>query len=129
MSSNDTPDAGPDLTLGVTLADFGSRKLLRGHVGDQAVLLARVGDELLATGASCTHYGGPLDQGALEGDTVRCPLHHACFSLRTGEALNAPAFDAIACWKVERDGERYVVRELLPLIREALDQSRSATAG
>ena len=111
MSSNDTPDAGPDLTLGVTLADFGSRKLLRGHVGDQAVLLARVGDELLATGATCTHYSGPLDEGALEGDAVRCPLHHACFSLRTGEALNAPAFDAIACWKVERDGDRYFVRE------------------
>src|SRR5574337_957440 len=111
MSATDTPDAGPDLTRGVTLADFAGRRLLRGHVGDQAVLLARVGDEVLATGASCTHYGGPLDQGAIEGDTVRCPLHHACFSLRTGEALAAPAFDPIACWKVERVGERFVVRE------------------
>jgi len=113
MSSTETHDAGPDLTQGVTLADFGGRKLLRGHVGDEAVLLALVGGEVLATGATCTHYGGPLDEGAVEGETVRCPLHHACFSLRTGEALAAPAFDPIACWKVERNGERIVVRERL----------------
>ena len=111
MSSTEAQDAGPDLTQGITLADFGARRLLRGHVGDQAVLLARVGDEVLATGATCTHYSGPLDQGALEGDTVRCPLHHACFSLRSGEALAAPAFDPIPCWKVEHQGDRFFVRE------------------
>lgn len=104
-------DLTPDLTRGVTLADFGDRPMLRGHVGKKAVLLARVGEEILAVGATCTHYSGPLAQGLLVGDTVRCPLHHACFSLRTGEALGAPAFDPIACWKVERDGDRIVVRE------------------
>lgn len=111
MASNQDQSQGPDLTQGVTLADFGTRRLLRGHVGDEAVLLARVGDEVLATGATCTHYSGPLDQGTLEGETIRCPLHHACFSLRSGEALAAPAFDPIPCWKVEREGERWVVRE------------------
>lgn len=110
MTTQETTDTGPDLTRGVTLADFAGRSMLRGHVGDEAVLLARVGDEMLATGTSCTHYGGSLDQGAVEGDTVRCPLHHACFSLRTGEALAAPAFDPIPCWKVEREGERFFVR-------------------
>lgn len=111
MSSAASQDAGPDLTQGVTRADFAGGKLLRGHVGDQAVLLAQVGDEVLATGATCTHYGGALDQGAIEGETVRCPLHHACFSLRSGEALGAPAYDPIPCWKVERQGDRYFVRE------------------
>ncbi len=111
MSSNDAPDAGPDLTQGVSLADFGAGRMLRGHVGEQAVLLARVGDEVLAVGANCTHYGGPLEQGTLDGETVRCPWHHACFSLRSGEAVAAPAFDAIACWKVEQQGDRFFVRE------------------
>ena len=68
MSSHDSPDTGPDLTLGVTFADFGGRPMLRGHVGDEAVLLARVGGDVLAVGASCTHYGGPLDQGAIDGE-------------------------------------------------------------
>lgn len=111
MGSHTPQNDGPDLTQGVTLADFGDRQMLRGHVGKKAVLLARVGDEVLAVGATCTHYSGPLEEGIVAGDTVRCPLHHACFSLRTGEALGAPAFDPIACWTVDRDGESIVVRE------------------
>ncbi|HRO15291.1 MAG TPA: Rieske 2Fe-2S domain-containing protein [Paracoccus sp. (in: a-proteobacteria)] len=103
MTSNASDDRGPDLTQGVTLADFGGRPLLRGHVGDDAVVLARVGDEVMAVGASCTHYGGPLDKGLVVGDTLRCPWHHACFSLRSGEAVGAPAFDPLPCWQVERE--------------------------
>ena len=104
-------DKGPDLTKGVTLADFNGRQMLRGYVGKSSVLLARVGEEVLAVDANCTHYGGALENGLLRGDTVRCPLHHACFSLRTGEALGAPAFDPLSCWSVERNGERIFVRQ------------------
>lgn len=111
MSSSANEETGPDLAQGVTLADFGGRTMLRGHVGKKAVLLARVGNEILAVGAKCTHYSGPLEEGVVVGDTVRCPLHHACFSLRTGEALGAPAFDPLPCWRVERHGDRIIVRE------------------
>ncbi len=102
---------GPDLTKGITLADFKGNQMLRGHVGEASVMLARLGEEVLAVDASCTHYGGSLDEGLITGDTVRCPLHHACFSLRTGEALGAPAFDPLSCWLIERDGERIMVRK------------------
>src|SRR5262249_20208503 len=45
------------------------------------------------------------------GDTVRCPWHHARFSLRTGEAIGAPAFNALSCWRVEKRDDKVFVRE------------------
>jgi NADPH-dependent 2,4-dienoyl-CoA reductase/sulfur reductase-like enzyme len=48
-----------------------------------------------------------------DGERVRCPWHHACFSLRTGEAVDAPALNPVDCWKVERQGANIVVREKL----------------
>jgi NADPH-dependent 2,4-dienoyl-CoA reductase/sulfur reductase-like enzyme/nitrite reductase/ring-hydroxylating ferredoxin subunit len=83
--------------------------MLAGHVGDQPVLLARRGADVFAIDGTCTHYGGPLAEGLMVGDTVRCPWHHACFSLRTGEALRAPALSSLACWSVEeREGKIFV---------------------
>jgi len=89
--------------------------MLLGHVGSEAVLLARRGDEIFAIGATCTHWGGPLSEGLMVGDVVRCPWHHACFSLRTGEPLRAPALDPVSRWSVERrDGRVYVSMKLEP---------------
>src|SRR6185369_15698316 len=114
MAEQDAKPSGPDLSQGIAFADLADGAMLLGHVGDEQVLLARHGAELFAVAASCSHYHGPLAEGLLVGDTVRCPLHHACFSLRTGEALRAPAFDPIACWRVDREGDRVFVREKLP---------------
>jgi NADPH-dependent 2,4-dienoyl-CoA reductase/sulfur reductase-like enzyme/nitrite reductase/ring-hydroxylating ferredoxin subunit len=95
----------PDLTKGVPSADLAEGGKLVGRVGEEEVLVARVGGELFAVGAHCTHYHGPLGEGLLVGDTVRCPWHHAHFCLRTGEAKAAPAIDPIKCWTVrETDG-------------------------
>jgi NADPH-dependent 2,4-dienoyl-CoA reductase/sulfur reductase-like enzyme/nitrite reductase/ring-hydroxylating ferredoxin subunit len=105
MSDVPSQSTGPDLALGVAAESLADGAMLAGHVGDDAVLLARRGREFLAIGATCTHYGGPLAQGLIVDDTVRCPWHHACFSLRTGEALHAPALSSVACWSTEvRDG-------------------------
>src|SRR5450759_5139943 len=101
--------SGPDLTKGVALSALVDGAMLLGHAHGEPALLVRRGEELFAIGAICTHYGAPLADGLLVDDTVRCPWHHACFSLRTGEALRAPALDAISCWHVEqRNGTAYV---------------------
>jgi NADPH-dependent 2,4-dienoyl-CoA reductase/sulfur reductase-like enzyme/nitrite reductase/ring-hydroxylating ferredoxin subunit len=97
---------GPNLADGVAVSDVADGKPLVGHVGDEAVMLVRRGEEIFATGATCTHYSGPLGEGLVVGDTVRCPWHHACFDLRTGEPLKAPALNPIACFDVVRDGDR-----------------------
>ncbi len=100
---------GPDFTKGVAVSSIADGASFLGHAHGEPVLLARQGGELFAVGASCTHYGGPLADGLIAGDTIRCPWHHACFSLRTGEALRAPALKPVACWHVEqRNGKAYV---------------------
>jgi len=106
---------GPDLSQGVPLANIADGGMLLGHVAGEAVLLARRGQELFAIGAECTHYHGPLAEGVLVDETVRCPWHHACFSLRTGEAVRAPALNPVPCWRVEhRDGIVYVGEKVEP---------------
>ncbi|HWG33602.1 MAG TPA: Rieske 2Fe-2S domain-containing protein, partial [Gemmatimonadaceae bacterium] len=57
--------------------------------------------------------GAPLADGLLVGNALRCPWHHACFSLRTGKNLRPPAPNPISCWRVEqRDGSRHVYEAL-----------------
>jgi NADPH-dependent 2,4-dienoyl-CoA reductase/sulfur reductase-like enzyme/nitrite reductase/ring-hydroxylating ferredoxin subunit len=106
---NDATLSGPDFAKGVPANTLQPGEKLLGHALGEPVLLARLGDDHVAIGATCTHYGGPLAEGVIDGDTVRCPWHHACFSLRTGEALRAPALSPVASWVVERRGEQIVV--------------------
>jgi NADPH-dependent 2,4-dienoyl-CoA reductase/sulfur reductase-like enzyme/nitrite reductase/ring-hydroxylating ferredoxin subunit len=110
--------SGPNLEMGIRMGDLPDGTMLLGRVGDQNVLVARRGEEVFAIDSLCSHYHAPLSDGLLVGDTVRCPLHHACFSLRTGAALRAPALDALGCWKVERVADTIVIRErLVPVSR------------
>ncbi|MGY8679717.1 FAD-dependent oxidoreductase [Bradyrhizobium sp. UFLA05-153] len=107
--SDEKKPSGPDLAKGVNLADFNNGKLL-GHVGGEDVLLVQLGAEVVAIEPACTHYHGPLAEGLVVDDTIRCPWHHACFSLRTGEAVAAPALNALAVWEVEREKDEIIVR-------------------
>ena len=117
--------SGPDFSQGITLSDVAEGATVAGRVGDEAVLLSRFDGELFAVSGTCTHYGGALAEGVNSGRSVRCPLHHACFSLRTGEVLRAPALDPLDRWEVEVEGERAFVRKKLSEPRARPDQPTS----
>ena len=123
--SNAETSPGPDLTQGLALSELPDDGVVGGHVGDEPVVLARVDGELVAIGGACSHYSGPLKDGLRVGATLRCPWHHACFDLRTGAALEAPALAPVDRWKVEqRDGKVFVTEKLA-----ATDASKRPTAG
>jgi NADPH-dependent 2,4-dienoyl-CoA reductase/sulfur reductase-like enzyme/nitrite reductase/ring-hydroxylating ferredoxin subunit len=103
------PPKGSDLAKGIALDQLQDGIPVEGHFQAEPVLLVRRGQDVLAIGARCSHYGAPLEEGLAVGETVRCPWHHACFSLRNGEALGAPALDAVDCFQVERRGNKVVV--------------------
>ena len=107
--TEDKKPSGPDLTKGVSLSEFKDSKLL-GHVGEEDVLLVQAGSEIFAIEPSCSHYHGPLAEGLVVGDTIRCPWHHACFSLRSGEATRPPALNALAVWDVTRDQDKIIIQ-------------------
>jgi NADPH-dependent 2,4-dienoyl-CoA reductase/sulfur reductase-like enzyme/nitrite reductase/ring-hydroxylating ferredoxin subunit len=109
MADEQTPP-GPDFTQGVASGEFTGTTLL-GHVGDQEVLLVRAGSGIFAIDPHCSHYHGPLAEGLVVGDSIRCPWHHACFDLRTGEAVRAPALSPLTVWQVEQQGDRIFVRQ------------------
>ncbi len=112
MAQEQSSPAGPDLTQGVALTGFVNGKLL-GHVGGEEVLLVQDTAGIFAIAAHCSHYHGPLADGLAESGSIRCPWHHACFDLCTGEAVRAPALSPLACWRVEQIGGRVFVREKL----------------
>ena len=126
MSEPSKP-TGPDLAQGIPLDDLADGAMIGGHVGEEPVLLARRGDEFFAIGSACSHYGGPLAEGLAVDDTVRCPWHHARFSLRTGEAIGAPAFNPVSCWRVDkRDGKACVREKITPPDRRSAGKTPSA---
>src|SRR6185437_12256396 len=106
---------GPDFEVGIALNDLPQSVPVLGHAHGEAVVLVRTGDQVCAVGAKCTHYGGPLNEGLVVGDTLRCPWHHARFNLRTGDALGAPALDPIPCYEVHRHDGRVTVGPKTPL--------------
>ncbi|BAM92760.1 conserved hypothetical protein [Bradyrhizobium oligotrophicum S58] len=123
MPDDESKLEGPDLTLGVSPSDFKNGMLL-GCVDKEAVLLVHTGSDIFAIDAFCSHYHGPLADGLVVGDSVRCPWHHACFDLRTGEARRAPALSPLSVWQVEQEAGRIMVRRK----RDRVGPARAAAA-
>jgi len=101
----------PDLTQGFTLPDIAEGGMLAGCVGDEAVLLFKQGGVISAVSGSCTHLGAPLSEGLVRDGKVRCPWHHACFDLKTGAAIEAPAFDPLERFAVRMSDDRVILEK------------------
>src|SRR6266700_731296 len=101
--------AGLDLKSGVEFGRLVENEPLLGHFDGEPVILVRQGEQVFATGAVCTHYSGPLAEGLVVGETIRCPWHHARFSLCTGEAEGAPALNPVSCFNVRRHGDMVMI--------------------
>jgi NADPH-dependent 2,4-dienoyl-CoA reductase/sulfur reductase-like enzyme/nitrite reductase/ring-hydroxylating ferredoxin subunit len=123
MGTQNTELTGPDLAEGIELADLPEGKPLLAHARGEALVCVRRKDEVFVTGATCTHYGGPLAEGLVVGGTIRCPWHHACFSLETGEAIGAPALSPLSCYSIVRRGTRVSIGEKREPPRRALEAS------
>ena len=78
---------------------------MRVVVDGAEVLLCNYGGTIYAIEDVCTHDGGALDQGELEGYRIVCPRHGATFDVRTGEALTLPAVMPVAKYEVRVEGE------------------------
>ena len=91
--------------------DLDEGEMMAVEVEDREILLVRLRDQYYAISNICSHAHAWLDQGDLRPDTweVRCPLHQACFDLRTGEATEAPAFQPVPVYAVRIDGEDILV--------------------
>ncbi|HVI24501.1 MAG TPA: Rieske 2Fe-2S domain-containing protein, partial [Myxococcales bacterium] len=72
MGGNEPPK-GPDLSQWTEMSRIDATTPYGGQFGGEAVIACRVGNDVVAVGGSCTHYGGPLGEGLVVGDTVRCP--------------------------------------------------------
>ena len=102
----------------------GSVKVVR--IEDTAIAIFRVGDDYFAMDDACSHDGGPLAEGFIEGEEIECPRHGARFSVRTGEALCLPATGAVNTYAVRIEGDEIQVR--WQVMREDGDASGAAAS-
>jgi NADPH-dependent 2,4-dienoyl-CoA reductase/sulfur reductase-like enzyme/nitrite reductase/ring-hydroxylating ferredoxin subunit len=116
-----------DVTVGkIKLLHNGEMKLL--EVNGTKVLLYRKDDKYYATGAVCTHYGGPLEEGFLDGDNIVCPWHQSCFNIKNGSRVEPPALDPVLSYEVFLKGEKIIIKlpgesEAVPTIKSGLSDT------
>jgi nitrite reductase/ring-hydroxylating ferredoxin subunit/uncharacterized membrane protein len=86
-------------------------KPTRAMYNDSPILLVRRGERIFAMAEKCAHFGGPLSEGELKGDSIVCPWHSSTFSLKDGSVINGPAVHPQPCLEVRtRNGQIEVRR-------------------
>jgi 3-phenylpropionate/trans-cinnamate dioxygenase ferredoxin subunit len=76
----------------------GNAKLV--EIDGKSIALFNIGGTYYALDNACTHQGGPLSEGTLQGKEVTCPWHGAVFDVTTGAVLQGPAMQNVACYPV-----------------------------
>ncbi|MEH2075962.1 MAG: FAD-dependent oxidoreductase [Nostoc sp.] len=89
--------------------DLSDGEMRQVSVGDTEILLSRIEGKFYAVGAHCAHYKAPLAEGVLSGHDVVCPWHNAYFNVTTGDQLEPPGLDSLACYEVRIEGENVIV--------------------
>jgi glycine betaine catabolism B len=99
-----------DFVRVASTAEIPKGGMKRVALGTQQVLLANVDGKFYAIGNICTHIGGPLDRGKLEGHEVQCPLHGSRFDVTTGQVKRGPAGRAEPVFEVMVEGSDIKLR-------------------
>jgi nitrite reductase/ring-hydroxylating ferredoxin subunit len=92
-----------------TTADIPLGEAMKVEVGEEEVALFNLEGTYYAIGDVCTHAGGPLSDGVLDGEEVECPWHGARFNVRTGEALAPPAPRGVQSYSVKVEGDDILI--------------------
>ena len=79
------------------------------QAGDKTLALFNLGSTFYALDNRCTHMGGPLGEGAVEGNQVTCPWHGSVFNITTGEVVRPPARRPVATFRVHVEADDVLV--------------------
>src|SRR3954451_16292091 len=90
------------------------------QVDRENICVVNVEEKYFAINNNCTHEGGPLADGTLEGYEVECPWHGSKFDVRTGEVRNPPASEPEPAYEVKVDGNNILIKK-----RESKNKSSS----
>lgn len=98
----------------IAAADLEDGRLTRVENGDDPLVMLKDGDAIYAASVTCTHVGGPLDEGERSGTCVTCPWHGSEFDLRTGEVVHGPATSPLYAYETRVTGGQVEIRNTLP---------------
>lgn len=89
----------------LSLSDLAEGTMQAVEIDGEEVVVAKVAGQCYAFGGVCTHDGGPMIDGELDGDKITCPWHFTEFDVKTGEVIEGLAEDPLPTFEVEVDGD------------------------
>ena len=98
------------------------------EVGGEKICIVNVEGKYFAIGSVCTHEGGPLADGTLEGYEVECPWHGSKFDVRTGEVTNPPADTPEPVYEVKVEDNNILVKKRIPTIEQQQQDQKQPAA-